>query len=123
MIWKDKCITCCDKSFIVKIYSYVKDPNKAKYQYLINRRNNPGFKHFNDFKAYIEYSRDMDDIYQCIEEYNQNIKQKILILFNKKRNQLVTKLLNKAKTFLLFLSNNILLCQKLLDLILVIISL
>ena len=74
----------------------------------------------------------MDDIYKCIEEYNQNKKQKILILFqdmifvmlgNKKRNQLVTKLLNKAKTFLLFLSNNILLYQKILDLILVIISL
>ena len=74
----------------------------------------------------------MDNIYKCIEEYNQNIKQKILILFqdmifvmlgNKKRNQLVTKLLNKAKTFLLFLSNNILLYQKILDLILVIISL
>ena len=74
----------------------------------------------------------MDDIYKCIEEYNQNKKQKILILFqdmifvmlgNEKRNQLVTKLLNKAKKFLLFLSTNILLYQKILDLILVIISL
>ena len=74
----------------------------------------------------------MDDIYKCIEEYNQNKKQKILILFqdmifvmlgNEKRNQSVTKLLNKAKKFLLFLSNNILLYQKILDLILVIISL
>ena len=68
----------------------------------------------------------MDDIYKCIEEYNQNKKQKILILFqdmifvmlgNEKRNQLVTKLLNKAKKFLLLLSNNILLYQKILDLI------
>ena len=74
----------------------------------------------------------MDNIYKCIEEYNQNKKQKILILFqdmifvmlgNEKRNQLVTKLLNKAKKFLLFLSTNILLYQKILDLILVIISL
>ena len=74
----------------------------------------------------------MDDIYKCVEEYNQNKKQKILVLFqdmifvmlgNEKRNQLVTKLLNKAKKFLLFLSNNILLYQKILDLILVIISL
>ena len=74
----------------------------------------------------------MDDIYKCVEEYNQNKKQKILVLFqdmifvmlgNEKRNQLVTELLNKAKKFLLFLSNNILLYQKILDLILVIISL
>ena len=51
----------------------------------------------NDFKAYIEYSNDMDDIYKNIEEYNPNKKRKILVVFddmpsNKKINARVTKL-------------------------------
>ena len=48
----------------------------------------------------IEYSTDMDDIYNNIEEYIPNEKRKILIVFNdmiadmlskKKRNPIVTK--------------------------------
>ena len=35
---------------------------------------------FNDSKAFIEYSNDMDDIYKRIEEYNPNKKRKILIV-------------------------------------------
>ena len=31
-------------------------------------------KYFNDSKAFIEYSNDMDDIYKDIEEYNPNKK-------------------------------------------------
>ena len=31
---------------------------------------------FNDSKAFIEYSNDMDDILKNIEEYNQNKKRK-----------------------------------------------
>ena len=58
-----------------------------------------GLKHFNDLKAFIEYSNDMDDVYKNIEDYNPNKKWKILILFddmiadtlyNKKINPLVT---------------------------------
>ena len=58
-------------------------------------------KHFNDSKAFIEYSNDMDDIYKTIEEYNANKKHKILIAFddiitdmlsNKKVNPIVTEL-------------------------------
>ena len=30
---------------------------------------------FNDFKAFVEYSNDMDDIYKNIEEYNPNKKR------------------------------------------------
>ena len=49
---------------------------------LINKREHKtsGLKHFNDSKAFIEYSNDMDDIYKNIEEYNQNKKRKILIV-------------------------------------------
>ena len=58
-----------------------------------------GLKHFNDLKAFIEYSNDMDHVYKNIEDYNPNKKRKILILFddmiadtlnNKKINPLVT---------------------------------
>ena len=37
---------------------------------LINKRENTCLKYFNDSKAFIEYSNDMDDIYKNIEEYN-----------------------------------------------------
>ena len=59
-----------------------KNPYEAKYQFLINKRESAGLKHFNDSKAFIEYSNDMDDIYKNIEEYNPNKKCKILIIFN-----------------------------------------
>ena len=33
---------------IDKMYFYVTDPYEAKYQFLINKRENTGLKHFND---------------------------------------------------------------------------
>ena len=36
------------KPDINKIYLYVKDPHKAKYQFLIKKRESTGLKHFND---------------------------------------------------------------------------
>ena len=48
---------------IDKIYLYVKDPYEAKYQFLIEKREDVGTKHFNDSKTFTEYSNDMDDIY------------------------------------------------------------
>ena len=53
---------------IDKIYLYVKDPYEVKYQYLINIREKVGLKHFNDPKAFIEYSNDMQDVYNNIDE-------------------------------------------------------
>ena len=53
---------------IDKVYLYAKDPYEAKYNFLINKRESTGLKHFNDLKAFIEYSHDMDDIYEKIEE-------------------------------------------------------
>ena len=47
---------------IDKIYLYINDPYEAKYQFLINKRESTGLKHFNDSKAFIEYSNNMDDI-------------------------------------------------------------
>ena len=57
---------------------YAKDPYKAKYQFLINKQESAGLKHFNDSKAFIEYSNHMDEIYKNIEEYKSNKKCRIL---------------------------------------------
>ena len=41
---------------IDKIYLYAKDPYEAKYQYLINKREKVGLDHFDDSKAFMEFS-------------------------------------------------------------------
>ena len=91
---------------IDKIYLYAKDPYEAKYQYLIKKREKVGLKHFDDQKAFIEYSNDMRDIYKNIEDYNPIKKRKILIIFddmisdminNKKLNPVVTELFIRGR--------------------------
>ena len=67
---------------IKKIYWYAKDPYESKYQYLINKREGVGINHFNDPKAFIEYSNDMHDVYKNIDEYNPYKENKILTVFN-----------------------------------------
>ena len=56
---------------------YVKDPNEAKYQLLINRRGNLDLKQFNDSEAFIEHTNNINDIHKNIEEYSPNKKRKI----------------------------------------------
>ena len=53
---------------------YAKDLYEAKYQYLIRKREKVGLKHYNDLKAFIDYSNDMQDVYKNIEEYNYKKK-------------------------------------------------
>ena len=48
--------------YIDKMYLYAKDPYEAKCQYLIKKRESTGLKHFDDPKAFIEYSNDMQDV-------------------------------------------------------------
>ena len=43
----------------------------------MNKQESTGLRHFNDSKAFIEYSSDMDDIYKNIEEHNLNKKPEI----------------------------------------------
>ena len=57
---------------IDKTYMYAKDPYEDKYQYLINKRESVELKHFNDLKAFIEYSNDMHSVYKNIDNYNLN---------------------------------------------------
>ena len=91
---------------IDKIYLYAKDPYEDKYQFLIKKRENIGLKHFNDPKAFIEYSNDMHDVYKNIDHYNPDKENKILIVFddmiadminNKKLNSVVTELFIRGR--------------------------
>ena len=86
---------------IDKIYLHAKDPYETKKEKSLEIKRNHGLNHFNDAKAFIEYSNDMGNIYENIEEYNLDKKRKILILFddqiadilsNKKLNPIVTEL-------------------------------
>ena len=79
---------------------------KKKYQYLINKCEKVGLNHFNDPKAFLEYSNDMQDFYKNIEDYNPIKKRKILIVFddmiadminNNKLNPIVTKLFIRGR--------------------------
>ena len=51
-----------------KIYLYAKDPYEAKYQYLINKHEEVGLKHYDYSRAFIEYSNDMQDVDKNIEK-------------------------------------------------------
>ena len=103
---------------IDKIYLYAKDPNEKKYQYLIDKREKVGLTHFNDPKAFIEYSNDMQDVYKKIEDYNPTKKRKVLIIFddiiadminNNKLNPIVTELFirrRKLNIFIVFITQS-----------------
>ena len=67
---------------IDKIYLYAKDTDENKYQYLINKREQAGIKNLNDPHAFIEYSNDMNDVLDDINNYNKNRDKKVLIIFN-----------------------------------------
>ena len=71
-----------EQEYIDKIYLYAKDLGEYKYEYLIKNRENVGIEHLNDSKAFIECSNTMDDIYENINNYNPNIRRKILVVFD-----------------------------------------
>ena len=72
---------------------YAKDPYDDKYQFLINKRESIGVKHFNDPKAFIEYSNDMNDVHKNIDHYNPDKENKILIVFD----DMITDMINNKK--------------------------
>ena len=95
-----------NQPYVDKIYLYAKDPYEKKYQYLINKREEVGLDHFNNPKAFIEYSNDMQDVYKNIEDYNLGKERKILIVFddmiadminNKKLNPIATELFIRGR--------------------------
>ena len=91
---------------IDQIYLYAKDPYETKYQYLINKREKVGLDHFDDPKAFMEYTNDMQDVYRNIDDYNPIKIHKVLIVFddmipdminNKKLNPIVTELFIRGR--------------------------
>ena len=67
---------------IDKIYLYAKDIHEPKYEYLNNKREQAGIKNLNDPNAFIEYSDDMKDVLDNINDYNKNRDKKVLIVFD-----------------------------------------
>ena len=55
---------------------------EAKYRYLISKPGKVGLNHYDDPKAFMEYSNEMQDVYKNIEDYNPGKKRKILIVFD-----------------------------------------
>ena len=100
------------------MYLYARDPYKAKYQYLINKCEKVGSDHFNDPKAFMEYSNDVQDVYKNTEDYNPGKKRKTLIVFDdmiadmindKNLNPVVTELLIRGRKIglsLIFISQS-----------------
>ena len=95
-----------NQPYIDKIYLYAKDPYEAKYQYLINKRENVILNHYDDPKAFMEYSNDMQDVYKNIEVHNPGKKRKVLIVCDdiisdvindKKLNPIVTELFIRGR--------------------------
>ena len=76
---------------IDKIYLYAKDPYETKYQFLINKRERIVLKNFNDPKAFIEYSNDIQDVQKTINYYNPNKENKIIIVFD----DMIADMINK----------------------------
>ena len=109
---------------IDKIYLYAKDPFEARYQYLSNKREEVGLNHYDDPKAFMEYSNDTQDVYKTIEDYNPRKNRKVLIVFddmiadminNKKLNLNCFSEVENLIFLLSLLPNRILKCHKMLD--------
>ena len=78
---------------LVEFACMLKILTKQNIYFLINKREIAHLKHFNDSKAFIEYSNDMDDIHKNTEEYNPKKKRKILIVFD----DMIADMLNNKK--------------------------
>ena len=60
---------------------------------MINKHEKVGIDHFNDPKAFMEYSNDMLDVYKNIEDYNPDKKRKVLIVFD----DMIADIINNKK--------------------------
>ena len=49
---------------------------------MINKREQVGIKNLNEPHAFIEYSNDMDDVFEDINNYNKNRDKEVLIVFD-----------------------------------------
>ena len=67
---------------MIKFIYNAKDIYEPKYEYLINKREQAGIKNLNDPHVFIEYSDDMNDVLDDINDYNKNRDKKVLIIFD-----------------------------------------
>ena len=72
---------------------YAKHSYETKYQFLINKRESIGVKHFHDPNAFIEYSNDTQDVCKNIDEYNIDKERKIVIVFD----DMIANMINNKK--------------------------
>ena len=64
---------------------------QAKISVFHKKREEAGLKHVKDFKAFIEYSNDMSNVYSNIAEYNPRKKRKVLVVFG----DMIADMINK----------------------------
>ena len=95
---------------IDKIYLYAKDIHEPKYKYLTNKREKAGIKNLDDPKAFIEYSDDMNDVLDNINNYNKRDKKVLIVSddmiadieYKKKIKKIIKELFYRAcKSYLL----------------------
>ena len=95
-----------DNNVIDKIYLYAEDLEEPKYQLFIKKTEQTGIKNLNDLTAFIEYSNNMDDIYDNINDCNKKRKRKVSIVFddmishvmsNKKAQQVLKELFIRCR--------------------------
>ena len=86
------------KALLNLINHQSEDPYESKYQFLTNKRKKVGLDHFNDRKAFIEYSNDIQDVYKNIEEYDPGKKCKVLVFDDMIADMVSNKKLNPMAT-------------------------
>ena len=69
-------------NLIDKIYLYTKDLSEPKYKFLIKKCKDAGIENLDDPSAFIEYSNNMDDVYNNIDNYNPKRKRKFFFVFD-----------------------------------------
>ena len=99
---------------IDKIYLYAKDRYESKYQILIKKRENAGIKHYNDPKAFMEYSKAMNDNMTITLIIIIQAETERLIFFQSTVKELLQLFIRCRKlNNLLYSSHNLIfLCQK-----------
>ena len=103
-IRRNKCIINLinNQPDIDKIYLYAKDTYETKYQYLIKKFliEKAGLNYFNDPKALMDYSNNLQDVYKNIVEYKNIIVSDDMIadmINNKKLNPVLTELFIRGR--------------------------
>ena len=67
---------------IDKIYLYVKDQVKSKYQLLITGEEKVGIKKLKNPKSFIDDSQTIDEVYENSENYDPTKKRRVLIVLH-----------------------------------------